>query len=193
MPSHVIAFMMGCTCAGKSSFLDFARKEDRTVRPELTRAVGFVEVGKMLRAKYPPSHFQGQAAPAHTAEEAWTMCRDAVNKLLESPLNQLILVDGQPRDMNQADKCSSAWPGVAKKFVFFDCPLEERRRRSRLRHAAADDAAAELTERRLVNDMTSYQPVLTRLLRNGVRVDVVDTDRDPVAFHLPLLLSLTSL
>lgn len=89
-----LVFVMGATNSGKTTFLEKMAKD-------YPNPVGLVEVGKMMRAKYPPEHFAGQAAPKHTAIEAWSMMTVAVEHCIDGR-KRLILIDGQPRDMEQA-------------------------------------------------------------------------------------------
>jgi ATPase subunit of ABC transporter with duplicated ATPase domains len=53
--------IMGPTCAGKSTFLNFAIEND-------PGRVGLVEVGKMLRAKVPALILRGPSCPGKDSE-----------------------------------------------------------------------------------------------------------------------------
>ena len=65
-----LVFVIGATNAGKSTLINAAR--------ELGCCV--VEVGKMMRAKYPPEYFKGSAAPEHTDKESWGMLLDGLEQ-----------------------------------------------------------------------------------------------------------------
>lgn len=177
-----IAFIMGTTCSGKSSFLSFASQAE-------PQQVGLVEVGKMFRAKYPPSYFRGQAAPKHTALEAWEMCENAVDEHLRRG-TELILVDGQPRDFEQTHKCVASWPMVPRRFVLLDCYLAEREARAEKRFDPTDKDYAqkyELAMQRLRNDMQSYYIVIAELLKLDQKIEVLDTNMTPETYQRPLL------
>lgn len=174
---------MGVTCAGKSSFLSYAARNHA--------GVGLVEVGKALRAKYPASHFQGQAAPLHTQQEAWDLCCEATRAHLDDPTKRLVLIDGQPRDVAQVD-AMFALPALFKgvRFVLLHCDPDVQLERARVRFQSDPEGLA-LATARIENDQKSYYRVLARLfLTPGFdRVHVVDTTR-PLETWAPALLDL---
>lgn len=160
-------FIMGPTCAGKSTFLHLARNV-------LGDKVELIEVGKMLRAKYPPEHFAGQNNPKHCAEEAWKLCEQGVLHARDRG-KTIILVDGQPRDIPQVDLCFSQFPESEfnRHFVLIDCPIEEREARAREHRSGAD--LETLAIPRLTNDMIAYYSVLVRLLHHEAWVHTFDS------------------
>lgn len=161
----LIAFIMGPTCAGKSSFIDYATKNF----PDI---FGAVEVGKILREKYSPEYFKGQNNPRHTADEAWGLCES----LVEAHINDgtpVILVDGQPRDIPQVDLVMKSWGNTHREFIIVDAPLHERERRARTSRIGPD--LETLAIPRLTRDMQSYYSVLVRMMEYDVRPLVVDT------------------
>lgn len=184
----LLAFIMGCTCVGKSTLLTHAARN----YPAL---VGLVEVGKALRAKYldpsspfyDPDYFKGQAAPKHTQVEAWDICERQIREHVAAG-KRLILIDGQPRSLDQVENCFTrldrSWP---KAFVLLDASLEERERRLAMRFRLPDEQHQfDLGKQRLVNDMVTYYTVLTDLIRRGQHVDVFDFNAPslPVTMHL---------
>jgi len=102
-------FVMGGTNVGKSTFLE-------TVKKHYPSETHLVEVGKILRAKYPPSHFQGQGNPAHTQNEAIELCFSGIRDG-EAKGARFIFVDGQPRDAGQAKEI----------MAFSDCSISRER------------------------------------------------------------------
>lgn len=162
-----LVFVMGPTCSGKSTLLHLARNRD-------SESVGLVEVGKMMRAKYPPEHFQGQNNPKHTAAEAWQMCEEGVRSHAEAG-KKVILVDGQPRDIPQVGSCIYQFSAVeySRHFLLIDAALDERERRARESRSGAD--LETLAIPRLRNDMVAYYSVLVELLKQGEVVEIFDS------------------
>jgi hypothetical protein len=180
-----IIFVMGPTCAGKSTFLDAARD---FYEPG---DVGFVEVGKMMRAKYPPSYFAGMAAPKHTAHEAWEMCEGKIDDH-RSAGKRIVFVDGQPRDEDQARNACTFYPKA--KFVWLNCPLALRETRGSITRDPEEYAT--LTKPRLTNDMIQGYETLWILTIMGRASDIycIDTSneknlkpRDLFGYHLAAL------
>lgn len=163
-----IIFVMGPTCAGKSTFLQLAA----SAVPE----IGLVEVGKALRAKYPPEHFAGQCNPSHTAGEAWDLCKSMAQAHLDDPKKLVVLVDGQPRDRDHVAKIYSHFvaPGKVKvRFILIDASLEERERRARA--SRTGDDLEKLALPRLRNDMMSHYEVIVEIIKHGGKVEVFDS------------------
>lgn len=152
--------IMGATGSGKSTFLHKAR--------ELIGA-HTVEVGKMLRAKYPPEYFEGSAAPTKTAKEAWNMCVQGI----KAGKDKIILVDGQPRDVQQARNMMKTFPEA--KYILFNCPTEERMYRLNNRDSGA---ALELAKARLEGDYVTMFPVIAELLSCGKEIMVFNSGPD---------------
>lgn len=174
----LIVSIMGATCAGKTTFIDYCLES----APHNFAAV---QVGKILRAKYPRSYFKGQNNPKHTAAEAWDLCEAGVQECIGQGV-PVVLVDGQPRDRDQVDMFLNAWGTTPREFILFDAPLEERRRRAEASRSAED--LNELTAQRLTNDMISYFTVLTRLAEYGVSPLVVDTTQGRPGIHFAMWL-----
>lgn len=181
-----VAYIMGGTCSGKSTFLQYAKSK-------LGGAVGLIEVGKMLRAKYDPSYFLGQAAPAHTQQEAWELFAEALEVFLRDDHTQLVLVDGQPRDIPQVHGILAHFAprkGVVSRFCYMHCRREEQEHRAAVRHnmlgpgtASPEDVARyDLAMDRVDNDRRSYCDVLAILAKAEVPVQVWDTS-GPAEFY----------
>jgi adenylate kinase family enzyme len=131
-----LIFVMGPTNVGKGTLLAAASKIPH---------VGLVEVGKMMRAKYldpkspfyDPDHFKGQAAPKHTQAEAWQMMLDGI-EAAKAAKKLVIFIDGQPRDVEQAQKCAFELEGYDKRFISLHADHDIRLRRAILRDGGDD-------------------------------------------------------
>lgn len=97
-----VIFLLGMTNAGKSTFIEGLKPYQH---------IGAVEVGKLLRAKYPPSYFEGSMAPAKTAVEAMAMCQAGITEAAATG-RKFCIVDGQPRDIPQAKMLPAAYPSA---------------------------------------------------------------------------------
>jgi len=168
MSKHLV-FVIGPTNAGKGTFLDAAKRWDDRV--------GLVEVGKMMRAKYldpksphyDPDHFKGQAAPKHTAVEAWQMMLDGIRNNEENG-KSVILVDGQPRDIEQCERIHQRYEvGIPPDldwtvtFAHIYAPEALRWERAQARDAN-DPAKLALSKARLQGDAVGLYEVMTRLI-----------------------------
>jgi cytidylate kinase len=141
---------MGPTGAGKSTLLAaFGRN----------KWVGLVEVGKMMREKYPLSHFQGHGSPTHTQKEAWQMCLDGI--ATHTALKKhLIVIDGQPRNMEQFD-LARALPNP-RIFVHLWAPLAVREARV-IGRDNANPEALKLAQSRLTGDLSNLYNIVSLL------------------------------
>lgn len=160
--SSNIVHVMGTTCSGKSTFIDL-------MAAKYPHLVHTVEVGKALRAKYGESHFNGQAAPLHTQTEAWDIYLSGVNDGIAKGF-PLVLVDGQPRDVSQAEGVMGL--RIRASFLLFDARHEVRERRAALGRTGE---SLELARRRLVNDYRNGYVVLVSLLRANAVIRIQDT------------------
>lgn len=179
----LLVFVMGCSHAGKSTFLDFAVAK----KPA---QVGVVTVGAKLRAKYldpkspfyKPDFFRGQAAPDHTREEAWSICEEGV-RAHAADGKRLVLIDGQPRSIDQVEACVTRLPEFPRKcYLLLHANILTRTARLVKRFSKNerfDEAAAEamnLGLSRLRGDMETYYTVLAELAKHGQRVNVVSSE-----------------
>lgn len=166
--SATVLHLMGPTCAGKSTIIR------RLVEIEPKR-VAAVEVGRMLRAKYGEAYFKGQAAPAHTQNEAWQMYVDGSKKAIAAGA-RLILVDGQPRDTGQARQMDGLWKHPSRAaFVLIHAEHDERERRARSARKPGPDL--DLAIARLTNDYRNCYTVMAELLRRNEVIRVFDTTK----------------
>jgi len=171
-----IFFVLGPTNVGKSTLLEHAAKIPN---------VGVVEVGKMMRAKYldpksphyAPDHFKGQAAPTHTANEAWRMMEDGIESAMLHG-STTIFVDGQPRDIQQCDDIYTHFEALADKFnvwyVNLFAQLETRKARAQARDT--DPAKLDLSLRRMEGDCVKLYEILARLLARNSKIITLVTD-----------------
>ena len=180
-----IAFIMGCTNAGKSTFLNFAAESDPGVK--------LVEVGKRFREKYPREDFKGRNNPDHTADEASRWLQEWVTEHLAWPYTKLILVDGQPRDYRQVHECVQWWPGIRRRFLMFDCFIKARQARAKARFDSNDPdyrRNIELSQQRQRRDMQDNFVVTIELLKLNQKVEVVDTNRPREEYLAPVVQAL---
>lgn len=178
-------FVMGMTNAGKSTLIDAVK----TI-PDL----GTVEVGRMMRAKYPPEHFAGQDAPKHTATEAWQMMLDGIDA---HRYKKAIFIDGQPRDVEQATRsvALAKFHNWDSEYLILAAPHEVRLARAisrdgkdlpeTIRNALISGgpvdlskvpSALELALKRMTNDYKSNYNVLAELARHGIAPTWIHTD-----------------
>lgn len=153
MKAQFLFFVVGATSVGKSTFL-------QTIKDVGGNQVHLVEVGKQMRAKYPPEHFQGQCNPAHTAAEALQMCLEGI-EAGEKAGAKIILVDGQPRDVKQAQDilASKVAGNRTKGVIHLMCHREERERRARVREKD-NPGALQLALDRLDRDVLQLHEVM---------------------------------
>lgn len=173
-----LIFVIGPTNAGKGALLDAVTNVD----PD---GVGLVEVGKLFRAKYldpkspfyDPDYFKGQAAPAHTAAEAWNMMVVGVNANIVAG-RSVILIDGQPRDVDQVNGILNEYgrnPTFSVEFAHVYAPESLRQKRAQVRDAN-DEAKLKLSMQRMQGDLIKIYEVLTRLINNGAVVHTIYND-----------------
>lgn len=159
---------MGPTCAGKSTIINALVKRS----PETVAAV---MIGKALRARYGEDYFQGQAAPEKTREEAITMYRDLVGDAIGSGY-ELIVVDGQPRDVGQAIEMANSWKSHRNVFMLLHADHAVRESRARLGRTPGPDL--DLAVARLTNDYRNNYEVMSTLLMYEKEIKVIDTGRE---------------
>ena len=159
-----ILHLMGPTCAGKSTIIDTLLS--------LSNKVGAVQIGKLMRAKYGEAHFKGQAAPAHTKDEALSLYFSEVKRLVAEG-KELILIDGQPRDAEQAQVMTSAWPQYNRQYFLITAEHEVREARARKDREPGPNL--DLAIARLTNDYKSNYVVMVELLARNIPIRVVDT------------------
>ena len=160
-------YIIGPTNSGKSTFL-------KAILAEHGPRIGLIEVGKVLRAKYPSEYFKGLNNPAHTAVEAWKIFTDSWDAYAAFG-KEVIITDGQPRDTKQTlAVIERGVSGERQAFIHLWAPLEIRRARAELRDLG-NEAALELSRQRLVNDEPANYNVLCMLLAANRCVVTPDT------------------
>lgn len=160
---------MGPTCAGKSTLL-------KRLAQLGGDKVGTVEIGKLLRAKYGEAYFQGQAAPAQTAAEALQLYLDTIKQHIADG-KRLVIVDGQPRDLEQAKVMINAWyPQHRSVYMLVHASHEDREARARAGREPGPNL--DLALARLNNDYKNNYTVMTYLIEHDVKIHVVNTS-DP--------------
>jgi adenylate kinase family enzyme len=142
--------VFGVTNSGKSTLMNRAKD---------IAGVGTIEVGKEMRRRYPPGHFDGKGAMQKTEEEVWSIV-DEQYDLAASNGARVVLIDGQPRLPEQI-------PNMLARFGEFDviwltCPhgVLLKRAEGRDEHRALD-----LSMKRLVNDYQQLYDTLAAYFR----------------------------
>lgn len=167
MSKKSLAFIIGPTCAGKGTFIDYLVKE--------VPKVHLVQVGKMMRAKYldpasphyQPNYFKGSAAPSHTEKEAWQMMLDGIAAAPKG--THSIIVDGQPRTVHQALRVRSLMEDFEVTAMNVYAPVDVRMARSQERDGKNPDALA-LSQQRVLGDLPALYEVISVLGMLGVEV-----------------------
>jgi len=164
-----IISVIGPTNAGKSTFMNAVREAPRTA---------LIEIGKWMRAKYPPSYFKGSGSPRHTEKEAWGMLLDGLCRAKEGDMDR-VLIDGQPRNGGQAALFCLHFPQA--RFILLDAPHEVRE--GWARHRDGDDPEKmALTTQRLESDYRDMYDTIKVLVQHHMPIHVIDTtgpDYDP--------------
>ena len=151
MIKNYLTFVVGATNVGKSTTLQAFLK----AFPEETH---LIEVGKMLRAKYPPEYFEGQGAPAKTQVEALSMLFDGI-EAADKAKKRFVFVDGQPRDVEQAVAIQRYKGNLerTRTCLHLVCPREVRVARAQARDTGK---ALELSMARMDADILKIHEVL---------------------------------
>lgn len=165
-----LCFVLGATCVGKSTFLN-------KIKDWLGDQCHLIEVGKALRAKYPPEYFEGQGSPAKTQAEAIKLVRQGISAGEEAGV-RLIIVDGQPRDLEQSDVLQSpeiCHPQRHRFAIELVCPRKERIARAHGRDI--DGAKLQLALERMDADVWKLHEVVLSITAFPVfRVDTREVD-----------------
>lgn len=171
MDSKQLIFVIGPTNAGKSSLLAAASSLGHTC----------IEVGKKLRAKYmdpasphyAPDYFKGQAAPQHTALEAWTLMVDGI---AAAPADRLIFVDGQPRDVQQCDAISEKFvSSPLYQVLFYNVYAPRDVRLARAQARDTDPERLKLSMDRMDGDIIKLYEVICRVASRGHTLITADS------------------
>ncbi len=184
-----LMFVIGATGAAKSTFLKAAQE----AMPE---RVGVVEVGKKMRAMFPPDYFKGQAAPAHTEQLAMELCDDGILDCIRNG-KSVVLIDGQPRTVEQANILIGKYTGGIDtlkyncRFIHLFAPTAVCKERL-LKRDGADAGSLDLAMARLTGDLPALYEVLSILIDfDSNRVLTFDTSNpkyDPATALKSLLI-----
>jgi adenylate kinase family enzyme len=164
-----IIFVMGPTNVGKSHFINKMASEAKNV--------GLVEVGKYLRAKYPPEKFEGQMDFSELKAEN-IMIEHIEHRIQEG--FGTVIVDGQPRSDVQVDRAhdfltNTAYP-VNPVFVLLECPDEIRRERMLKRDKNNSDL--QLSQARFQRDKDQYVAILDKIRSLNHPIETIDTSKE---------------
>lgn len=164
-------FVIGATNAGKTTLMD-------TVKAQAHPEHATIEIGRRMRAKYPPEHFQGQSNPKHTAEEAWAWFVEEATAHQKMG-KRFVWVDGQPRDLPQADAIHFGGWDNGGCYLHLYCREEVRRRRAQERDTDPEKLALSLA--RMRGDLPALYEILCHLSTNQKTVLSVNTERNDAA------------
>lgn len=190
-----IVFIMGATCSGKSTFLDFCKKV-------LGNHVHTANIGGILRSRHDPDFFNGDAAPAHTAKEAWDIFEEEFYKGMETPGVDMIMFDGQPRRPEEVGNLYRYKSVLTDfRFVMFHASAEARKRRIDTRFPIPEGRVGmpgyvedvkefeklarsrDLAEARLTKDTSQLFDVWGELSRRGEYVLSINTDKPATTYQ----------
>ena len=173
-----LLFMMGPTNVGKGYTISYAVAEYG----------GYpVSVGNLLRAKYGPDFFKGQQSPEHTRDEARKMMVEGIKFGIDQGYD-MILVDGQPRELTQIDAIFDTYiNGPLKNIVdvyFLLLHCDDELRMKRLLNRDKDPAALELSKKRFAKDTGELQKIFYQILLRdyGKRIIPMDMTNSEEAF-----------
>ena len=167
-----IVCVSGATCSGKSTVIRKLLEPNNGVFSRIK--VGCIEVGKALRAKYPPSHFQGQAAPRHTQVEAWSIFTEQLNRCLEDKCD-IVFVDGQPRSPDQVQLMEEL-PHIPV-IVHLTARRAKRQERAQVRFASDPEGMA-LYQAREERDLVELSEILADANLRKWSIFLLPTDED---------------
>jgi adenylate kinase family enzyme len=140
--------------------------------------VAAISVGQVLRNRYPPGYFDGQAAPQKTEAEALKIYQEFVWKAFEDCAD-LIIIDGQPRKASQVQIVDASEPRLQKDYLLLHASHEDRAHRLSARDV--DPEAVRLSMARLDNDYRNQYEVMIELAKLGKNLDICDTSEMSVA------------
>lgn len=169
-----IISVIGPTCSGKTTFIRFCKDK----RPDLFDSVN---VGQKLRAKYPPSYFEGKDSLPKTEPEVREIFERGVSEFVEGEAS-ILLVDGQPRSTSQIDfleECLDKYDIAHVAFIWIDCDDDVRESRGSRRDK--DPEVKALFDARKVSDKLSIYPVVHSLLDREFTVVACDSSEQPSA------------
>lgn len=172
-----IVFVMGSTCAGKSTLIEQAVKQyGPLVRTCL--------IGKELRARHPPEYFRGLAAMPETEPEVREIFSNRLTEFMEDDRAGYLLCDGIPRLPTQVefisrelDRARHAYDQrIDARFIVLHADANEIDRRAHERDCGAN---LELTLSRIKTDKLLGYDTLISVVKE-YDVSAVDTSNGTV-------------
>lgn len=163
-----IVFIIGSTNSGKTTLIK-KLCEDTCFNP--------VMIGQELRKLYPPSFFEGQAAPSKTDNLAFDIMRKKIMESLDN--NQIPLIDGQPRNNVQYELCKEYFENHDCRFINLWASREQRIVRSKNRDKNNEEKL-KLSIARIDNDSIILYDIISRLLIDNYNVRSFDTNGEYV-------------
>jgi adenylate kinase family enzyme len=152
VPIPLIVGLVGVTNVGKTTLLDYLRQR---------AGYGFIEIGKEMRRRYPPSHFQGLGAMKATEDEVWQIFDEQYAAACAAGA-VIIISDGQPR---MVDQVHTMHRKVGDFHVLqLHAPFEVIEERAEKRDGH-DPEKFDLTVRRLANDYRQLYEVMATYVR----------------------------
>jgi dephospho-CoA kinase len=174
--------LMGGTNSGKTTLLD-ALDGSGFFQP--------IFVGRILRKKYPPEFFQGQAAPEKTRKEAWQLVYDGIAHA--ESIGKVPVLDGQPRGVEELEvfyeilqRHCILFSEVRVVSLFVD----ERTAYARaMRRDADNPGALALSLERMKTEAATLTKVVACLKEKGINTKYIKSttpDGDYQQFHMAL-------
>ena len=158
--TKVILSVIGVTCSGKSTFIDYCVKEFGDI-------VFPVQIGKILRAKYPPEYFEGLGAMAKTSAEVSQLLRRAITEFAQSD-KVVMLLDGVPREASQVPLLQqlATDSGILGIYcLHLQCSDDILRQRA---EASRSGASLDLALARITNDKIMYEKVVPKIAEASI-------------------------
>lgn len=153
-----VFFIMGLTNTGKTTLIDELTAHD---------TVAACQVGKEFRRRYPAGHFKGKGAPSHTEQEAIDILAEQLDDVTSG--TEVILVDGQPRQVSQIEIVFQLvwdrWPKANAQILWLhedDLVLK-----ARAEERATNAEELDLSLQRLKNDRIQLYDVIYRAMYEG--------------------------
>jgi|GEM_PF-4436819 len=161
-----ILHLLGGNGVGKTTLMNTMKNTYKDVH-------GF-STGQILRKRYSPEYFQGQAAPESTEAEALEIYKEQIrDATFLNPETKLIISDGQPRKASQVNIVTGIFPMHQRDFLLMHLPHEMRKHRLSVRDQH-DDAALDLAMERLNGDYRNTYECMIELARLRFHLDIVD-------------------
>lgn len=161
--------IMGSTGSGKTTIVQEAMASDDPY-------VSGVQVGQIMRKRYPPEKFRGLACLPETEEEVRALLLEA---LIDADFHQVryFFVDGQPRSVGQYEWLHDLRREMKFDWCAFYLTVPRDVQIARLRKRDMQPSAYELALQRIVNDEQQLAPVLDVITEQGDTLRLSDTSK----------------